>query len=113
MCIFSFILLFGAIIRDYTSVSRKGLLICDVVFIITFAFFVIDIIMRMDAKPNYFRIRMPCCSGAIEFGSFLFWCDVISTVTLLHEISWIYPTRFMTQIMFVTIDKGFPVSGKR
>jgi hypothetical protein len=106
---FSFILLFGAQLRDL-FVPKDGDIAVDVVLMVAVVFFGVDICMRADAEANYFLFHvcgaisyssgivvdagvahLPNLCGRRPFhvGSFLFWCDVISTVLLLTEISFL------------------------
>jgi len=58
---------------------------------------------------KHMRQRGQGCCG-IEIGSFLFWCDVVSTLTLLHEISFIDKSNFSEiQIMIILDAFGVPV----
>jgi len=63
---FTFILLFGAQIRDL-FIPKEGDLAVDVVFMVAFVFFWIDIIFRMDAETNYFQSYL-CCSIGYSSG---------------------------------------------
>lgn len=115
---FTIILLFGAQVRDLLvpAVSDPEALdtAFDYINIVVLVYFCVDIIMRVDAEPNYFQLHLfGCCDyfsgyvnhdsasetlGAASFtlcgksipchiGSFLFWCDTIATMLLLREIS--------------------------
>lgn len=44
-----------------------------------------------------------------SLGSFLFWCDVLSTLTLLSEISWINPRKFKEQQIVILVDAVFGI----
>jgi hypothetical protein len=51
------------------------------------------------------------CCGSLSVGSFLFWCDVLSTLTLLTDISFINRANFAEQHMVITLGaSGLPVS---
>jgi hypothetical protein len=119
LVVLTFILLFGAQIRDL-AIPKARDTACDAIFTATFVFFVIDMLMRIDAEPTYFLCR---CRGTerdnlegswlnnIQVGSFLFWCDLLSTITLLSEISFIYTKGFSTPSYTIYLDQyGMPVS---
>ena len=110
--IFTFLLLFGQPIQ-YLWFPKSADLVFNYLFTFTLAFFVIDIAMRCYVSPAYFvfeffgldyrydaegrRRPRPRAGGlkggwgdsTIKIGSFMFWCDVVSTLTLLYDISWI------------------------
>jgi hypothetical protein len=49
------------------------------------------------------------CS-AFEVGSFLFWCDVVSTLALMQDISFINPSYFSEYAVVILLDSfGVPV----
>ena len=51
--------------------------------------------------------------GKIHIGSFLFWCDVISTASLLFEISYINRSKDQIQSIDIELDPyGIPVCMK-
>ena len=70
-------------------------------------------------KQNTFLSKLSCCctfnistfnKNTANFGSFLFWCDVISTLTLLYEISWINPRYFNQEVQVIHVnDFGIPI----
>lgn len=120
LILLTFILLFGAQVRDLL-IPKDGDSICDDVFMATFVVFMVDILMRIDCKPAYFKCS--CRSqkdvtgvhGAwfnnIQIGSFLFWCDFLSTMTLLTEIEYINKRGFISASFTITLDQfGVPVS---
>lgn len=117
MICFTTILLFGAQIRDL-FVPKNGDLAVDVVFLVVFCFFWIDTILRMDCESNYFHLYLLsflgyssgprisksnsepleihpsvgyCFGRPFHIGSFLFWCDVVSNLALLREITLVDP----------------------
>jgi hypothetical protein len=131
LILLTFILLFGAQIR-FIFVPAAGDTACDVVFMLVFCVFWIDIFMRVDVEPNYFHLSLcgltwsrshprgqqqaavaSSAGGwctAFEVGSFLFWCDVLSTLALLQDISFINPDYFSEYIVSITLDSfGIPV----
>jgi hypothetical protein len=51
------------------------------------------------------------CCGSLSVGSFLFWCDVLSTLTLLTDISFVNRANFSEQHLVITLGAyGLPVS---
>jgi class 3 adenylate cyclase len=85
----------------------------DSVFCACILFFLIDIALRCDAEDGY--CTLACREGAgcgrwMMGGSFLFWCDLVSTLALFYDISWLR-TRFFTEssIRIVLNEFGEPV----
>lgn len=109
---FTLLLLFGESVQ-YLWCPKSSDLAFNYLYTIGFAFFGIDVVMRCYVSPAYFvfeffgldyrfdaqgtrRPRPPpgglkggWGESVIKIGSFMFWCDVISTLTLLYDISWI------------------------
>jgi hypothetical protein len=119
LIVLTFILLFGAQIRTLW-IPAAGDTAVDVVFTVTFALFWIDLLMRVDAEPGYFNFRFNCFRGNIyehgggkpgcSLGSFLFWCDLGSTLALLHELSYVDQKNFAVIDYDITLDTfGIPV----
>ena len=150
---FTLILLFGAQIRDL-FIPQAGDPAVDAVFIVAFLFFLVDILLRMDAERNYFHLylcgciryssgvakdatsstdyyhhgnnnnntnpskfgdgattgsSLKCCGRPFQVGSFLFACDLVSTITLLREISFIMKRNFDEQYVDIELDRwGMP-----
>lgn len=120
LCFFTILLLFGAQVRDLWLPSSSDTTM-DVLNMIALCFFTIDIIIRVDVEPNYFNFKI--CQrdrsensnrqGCAEFsiGSFIFWCEVVSTLALLHEISFIDKGNFSETVYHIQLDPfGIPVS---
>lgn len=140
LIVLTFILLFGAQIR-FIFIPAAGDTGCDVVFMAVFCVFWVDVVMRIDAEPNYFHLNIcgvtwkrnrrsssgnqqraqshaGTASGgwcsAFEVGSFLFWCDVVSTLALMQDISFINPDYFSEYSVFIKLDPfGVPVRGPK
>ena len=109
---FTVLLLFGEPVQ-YLWFPKQADVAFNYLYTFAFAFFVIDIAMRCYVSPQYFvfevfgldyrhdaqgrRKPRPPTGGIrsgwggtfIKIGSFMFWCDVLSTLTLLYDISWI------------------------
>jgi len=92
------ILLFGAEFRDLVPLADAAM---DYVFAVVLVFFLVDMGLRCDAESQYFGLHCgrnchyqsgddeeASSQPLFQMGSFLFWCDVISTLTLLREITW-------------------------
>lgn len=112
-------LIFGAQVRDFCPKQADD--ICDIVFLAIIGFFTVDILMRMDVEPNYFVCRafgrgnttVEDSAGctALQVGSFIFWCELCSTLALLYEISFINHKEFGQQTLDITLNQfGAPVS---
>jgi hypothetical protein len=103
------ILLFGGQCREL-FIPPKGDTAVDGVLLLALAFFVVDIAMRCDAEDNYF----PCVRHkkfCYSFGSFLFWCDFWSTLTLLFDVSIISKDYFTESHYDIELGPyGIPVS---
>jgi hypothetical protein len=116
------LLLIGPPVRVWfpASASRSTM---NTLFMLGFFIFVIDMIFRCYLDPNYF----PCgaChminrggTGNLRrlylpnsWGSFDFWCDFLSTICFLFEVTWICPFRFgMEENDLELTSLGFPVS---
>eukprot|EP00522_Entomoneis_paludosa_P013153 CAMPEP_0172451694 /NCGR_PEP_ID=MMETSP1065-20121228/9625_1 /TAXON_ID=265537 /ORGANISM="Amphiprora paludosa, Strain CCMP125" /LENGTH=1163 /DNA_ID=CAMNT_0013203661 /DNA_START=207 /DNA_END=3698 /DNA_ORIENTATION=+ len=129
----SVILLFGAQIRTL-AFEEPADFAFDIIFCVTFGIFLVDIGMRIDTEPNYFTFNMGgCCrpredntapvpsrresdSGwgdcNFKLGSFLFFCELASTLALLHEISFIHKKNFDEKQVDIVLDQaGIPVEG--
>ncbi|GAX18664.1 hypothetical protein FisN_10Hh123 [Fistulifera solaris] len=137
MICFTTILLFGAQIRDLFFPKSADLAV-DIVFLIVVCFFWVDTLFRMDCETNYFRFYLfssfgyssgrtvpprisdvrdvdpsvgYCCGRPFHIGSFLFWCDIISTVALLREITLLDPTGIFDEARIeIRLDQfGMPL----
>ena len=119
LILFTIGLVFGAPIRDLICTQNVDD-IFDILFLAIIGFFTVDIIMRMDVEPNYFVFRAfgrgqatsEDSSGCldVQLGSFLFWCELCSTLALLYEVSLINPKHFGMQTIDIKINMfGSPV----
>mmetsp|Transcript_19347 Transcript_19347/g.41657 ORF Transcript_19347/g.41657 Transcript_19347/m.41657 type:complete len:1150 (+) Transcript_19347:227-3676(+) len=130
----SLILLFGGQVRTL-AFEEPADLVFDIIFIGIFCIFIIDIALRIDAEDNYFKFSMGGCCKPKEdnsqpaaarartdqsgwgdcnfrFGSFLFFCELASTLALFHEISYIHQQNFDELRIDIRLDAaGIPVSG--
>jgi hypothetical protein len=124
MVIFAFVLLFGEQIRSLFLPPASDNYV-DTLFVISILFFLTDIAMRCDAEDGYFTSHCCCCpSNSVDLtsstslsclsflscGSFLFWCDLLSTIALLYDISWIRTRWFSDATVEILLNNfGVPV----
>lgn len=111
------LLLFGSEIQELW-IPPKGDTVLDVLYCIALAVFTMDMIMRCYLEPKY--VSVPRCRkkqhaqnsawGRCQLGSFLFWCDLLSTLTLLYNISFINTPAFEPILIDITLNSiGIPV----
>lgn len=90
---FTLLLLFGSQIQ-HLAVPKRGDIAFDVLFTLGLAFFIIDLCIRCRIEPNYFMFYI-CgrgigdAPGKLICGSFMFWCDLVSTLAFLYDISYV------------------------
>jgi len=137
MIVLAAILLFGEPFREL-FIPPAGDPAVDTVFCVCLALFFVDMALRIDAEPHYFALYCGCCCGrtaaagaggagqhrgnpgmrgiqsgrgyCCQLGSFLFWCDFVSTLTLLADISWINKGYFGERQFDIGLDSfGIPV----
>ena len=74
--------------------------------------------VRCYTEPQYFEFNLcgktagdaPAAWGAFRLGSFMFWCDLISSATLLYDISFINTFYFAIETINMELDQfGLPV----
>lgn len=96
LVLFILLLLFGPSARDLFF-SKESDIVFDYIFLVTFLFLMADIVMHCLASPKYFEWSFPCNSHKwFAVGSFVFWCDLLSTLMLLWDISFVSSTNFNT-----------------
>ena len=117
--LFTIALVFGAQVRDLFC-PKAADDIFDYLFLAIIGFFTFDILMRVDVEPNYFVFRAfgrgqmtaedsTSCMD-VQLGSFIFWCEVGSTLALLYEISLINKREFGLQTIAIALNEiGAPV----
>ena len=89
MFIFTLVLLFGASFRDLCCTKQMDV-VFDIIFSFTFVMLAVDIVLHCLATPEYFQWYFPCNRQKwFTIGSFIFWCDVLSTLVLLADVSFI------------------------
>ena len=117
--LFTITLIFGAQVRDLFC-PKAADDIFDILFLAIIGFFALDILMRVDVEPNYFVFRAfgrgqatfeesTTCLN-LQLGSFIFWCELCSTLALLYEISLINQRDFGMQTVDIRLNAfGAPV----
>ena len=99
----AFVLLFGSHIQ-MLLLPKEADVAMDAVYMVFFAFFWLDILVRVDVEPNYFHCRWT------SLGSFLFYCELVSTLALLHDISFVSRRNFDVERFWISLDAfGIPV----
>lgn len=101
----------------------------NIMALVTFGFCVLEITLRIMAEPNYFQFGITSffqskkyniggggggndnnSNTTCVFGSFLFWCDVVSTVATLYDVTWTNFKHFEQPVIEIELDmNGFPV----
>ena len=119
---FTVVLLLASDVRDLWF-SQKAELAFNVILTCTLSFLLLDVILRSIADPDYFAISIlgkafrPTTEQVdhgfgtlLRIGSFLFWCDLVSTLFLIFDIEWFVSFRFVKQTIEIQIDElGSPV----
>lgn len=120
----NFILLFGNPIQNLILPPSADKAV-DVLYTLVFITFMLDMMLRATAVAGYCtitagRIDKPSrnwliyCGqwiSSVRFPSFLFACDLFSTLTLLYDISFITPENFeIRQLEFDLSEVFIPVS---
>jgi hypothetical protein len=138
---FSMILMFGTILQSLV-IPVNGDVVFDILYILALVFFIMDMVLRMIAFPNYFRFTAPLLTrmhnaianrirgkigitnGGVSFGgddlptssharvvgSFMFWCDLLSTATLCYDISYINRAYYDSPEISISLNEsGLPV----
>jgi hypothetical protein len=119
--LFTITLLFGAQVRDIFF-SKSADRVFDGIFVAVIGFFFVDMGMRIDVEPNYFVY--PTCGrredgldistgircANLQFGSFIFWCELVATLALFLELTWINDDEFGMQTIGIKLNSfGAPV----
>jgi len=103
------ILLFGFETRDLLCPAESDVAF-DVIFMLTFVLLIVDIILMSIALPGYFDYGFSDKDHfRITFGSWPFWLDFLSALTVLNEITFINSMRVRSEefnIMISADDDG-------
>jgi hypothetical protein len=127
MCLCILLLLFGSEIQGLWAPKQYDTTF-DILYTVAFFLFICDILLRAMSVPGYigcncklFYNRMVkfCCRGQrrsyhdevpMHFGSFLFWCDVVSTLAILYDISYVTPQQNEIKVANIQLGPlGIPV----
>lgn len=113
---FTVVLLFGAQVQELW-VPKGGDVVFDVLFSVDFVYLFTDICMRCWVESSYFDFQIcrkgdsSSSWGNCRLGSFMFWCDLISTCLLLWDISYINQRLYDASTIDLELDRtGRPVS---
>jgi hypothetical protein len=117
---FTVLLLFGSPIQ-FLVIPKGGDIYFDVLYMIALAVFTLDMIFNIIVYPDYFsfdplgRNRVQQADQAkfctFGIGSYMFWCDVLSTAALLYDISYINRWEYDMEVMELDLNgDGVPVS---
>jgi hypothetical protein len=113
---FTLLLLFGSQIQSL-AVPKRGDNAFDVLYTLGLAFFTMDLCIRCRIEPNYSMFSI--CGrgfgdspvGSVVCGSFMFWCDLVSTLAFLYDISYVNTRHYAMITVDITLDGfGQPVS---
>ena len=123
MCFFYGFLLFGSQIHHIWAPGQTKTY--NILAFVTLGFCIADMLLRILVEPEYFQFGIASCGGHMfgqtngaandnhhtcSFGSFLFWCDLLSTSMILYDISWINDQHFELKTITLQLDDhGFPV----
>ena len=118
----TFILLFGSAIQDLW-VPKSADVAFDVLYTASLVILILDMIFHLFADPDYFVFTIFSCFQKSKrretqpklwtfgVGSFMFWCDLISMMALIYDISYINRREFETTVTHLELDDfGVPVS---
>jgi hypothetical protein len=121
------LLLFGSPIQFWV-VPKEADVLFDTLYIFGFVVFMIDIVFNVYADPGYLECD-PCHrklrrnqqstrvhvarpqSWSCGIGSYNFWCDLISSIGFLYDVSFINRAEFAMHSVYIELDRiGVPVS---
>jgi len=114
--ILDFVLLFGVPIQ-HLFFNKNSDTIFDALYMNTMIFLLADIVLMSHVIPNYFvfaigeigvrkteKVNRCGCWPPIRIGSFLFWFDFISALSLLWEISFLGTPRHIMHRTDIYVD---------
>ena len=133
---FSIFLLFGPAAQSLADVEKKGDLVFMYLRIVMLVFFIVDIAVRCVVEEEYFMFTLcgaararselssastapPPRSSTISgdakestcvIGSFLFWCDFLSTLSILYDLSFLNNHHLHPVLNMIKLNDGIPVS---
>lgn len=123
----TFFLLFGSPIQ-FLAVPQEGDVAFDALYMFGFVVFMIDVVFNAYADPGYLTCD-PCHprrsrrssqsstdarhrsrSWSCGVGSYNFWCDLISSLGFLYDVSFINKKEFAITSLYIELDRiGVPV----
>ena len=112
------ILVFGSTLKLFFPIDADPYF--DIIFTITLVMLSVDIVMMCYTTPMYFVFRpsmklkkgsdeIGCLCFSFQIGSFNFWFDVISVISLLFDITYISGTDVIRQVRIDVDSAGFPL----
>lgn len=122
--LFTLVLLFGPPLK-FLLFTKAADIFFDSLFLICIITLIIDIILRCLVTPKYFQWSFPIKSKEnaqnsilssnvtfhrkkkFQIGSFMFWCDLISTISLLSEITFIFTQLHSTLRIEFDVVNGY------
>jgi hypothetical protein len=114
---FTILLLFGSQFQELW-VPKEGDIVFDILFTVALGVFALDMLFRCYTEPQYFELNLcgksfgeaPAAWGSCRLGSFMFWCDLVSSLTLLWDISYVNKILFDEETIDIQLDGfGLPV----
>lgn len=106
------ILLFGFELRDLACPKQSDQ-IFDIGFSITFVMLIADILFMCIVVPGYFNLgRSDDSFCRIAFGSWSFWLDFFSSLTILNEITFVNTLRARSEVYEILLLNRYEQVGK-
>lgn len=114
---FIFVMLFGAPMQDLFLPASADVAV-DVVFTLAFLTLSVDILIRCIVDRAYFawdRVgtsltpQKTCKWCNTHAGSFMFWCDIVGTLTFIYDLSYINTLKTRPLRADVVLEDGSPV----
>lgn len=112
-----FVMLFGAPIQDLFLPMSWDVAV-DVVFTIAFVTLIIDILILCIVDKAYFACdrvgssltpQETCKWCNLHAASFMFWCDLVGTLSFIYDIPWMNPEKKRLMLAHLTLKDGVPV----
>lgn len=109
---FVFVMLFGAPIQDLVF-PKSADVAFDVIFTLAFVMLLLDILILCIVDKAYFAWnragttltpQKSCRWCNIHAGSFMFWCDVVGTLTFIYDLSYINILRANPLVIGLSVN---------
>mmetsp|Transcript_29728 Transcript_29728/g.59764 ORF Transcript_29728/g.59764 Transcript_29728/m.59764 type:complete len:1176 (-) Transcript_29728:21-3548(-) len=116
---FVVVMLFGAPIQDLFLPASADVTV-DVVFTLAFITLLVDILIRCIVDKAYFawdRVgtsltpQANCKWFNMHAGSFMFWCDIVGTLTFIYDLSYINVLRAIPMSIGLEVKDGISIRG--